>query len=122
MIYDKILKRQFNKITVEECVPFTTGRFPPGYSQFDKAGTADDVAHWTSDNCISCNQCASACPHGVIRPFIIDEKIAKGKQTKDGNFVIQISPLDCKGCQVCAHACPKKCIDMRPLDGEIQQQ
>ncbi|CAL6097446.1 Pyruvate-flavodoxin_oxidoreductase 2 [Hexamita inflata] len=121
-VYDKVMKRQFNEISTQDAMPFSSGIFPAGYSKFEKPGTADHVAHWDQTNCIQCNLCASACPHGSIRPFVSQDSQLEGLPCKDGTFRIQVSPLDCRGCQVCAGACPKKCIDMRATETEVIEQ
>mgnify|MGYP001857209481 FL=1 len=36
----------------------------------EKRNIAQNVPCWISENCIECNKCVFACPHGVIRPFI----------------------------------------------------
>ncbi|CAL6045241.1 Pyruvate-flavodoxin_oxidoreductase 2 [Hexamita inflata] len=119
-LFDKINKREFNKISTTDVEQFASGRFPAGYTKYEKPGIADHVAHWNQTDCIQCNICSSACPHGCIRPFVSDE--IEGLDSKQGKFRIQVSPLDCRGCQVCAGACPKKCISMEPLEKEVIEQ
>lgn len=111
-IFDKVLKRKFDQITTEEAMPFSSGRYPAGYSKYEKAGAADKVAHWNKTDCVKCNTCAVMCPHGAIRPFI----------EENDEFKIQVDPLDCRGCNVCAGACPKKCITMEPLHQEVEAE
>ena len=51
-----------------------TGLVPAGTAAFEKRGIATDVPKWTKENCIQCNWCSFVCPHGVIRPFVMEEK------------------------------------------------
>lgn len=109
------------------------GTFPSGLSQFEKRGIAVNVPEWIMERCIQCNQCAYICPHGVIRPFLLDDeelakapdtfitKKASGKAFKDLNYKIQITPLDCTGCGNCADVCPAKgkALIMKPLESQL---
>ena len=111
------------------------GSFEHGTTEFEKRGVGVMVPRWIESNCIQCNQCASVCPHAVIRPFLInDEELAKAPQgvkdkaldakgTKEQKlkFKIQVSPLDCTGCELCAHECPtkEKSLVMVPLQEEM---
>jgi len=111
------------------------GTFPQALSQFEKRGIAVTVPEWDIDNCIQCNQCAYVCPHGVIRPFLLDEnekdkapkgfdsKKALGKDMGDLTFRIQVSVLDCTGCGNCADVCPSKVksLVMKPLASQLDQ-
>jgi len=53
------------------------GTFPSGTSKYEKRGIAVTVPVWIPENCTQCNQCAYACPHAVIRPFLLtNEELA----------------------------------------------
>ena len=111
------------------------GSFEHGTTEYEKRGVGVLVPRWIESNCIQCNQCASVCPHAVIRPFLInDEEMAKAPQgvkdkaldakgTKEEKlkFKIQVSPLDCTGCELCVHECPtkEKSLVMVPLQEEM---
>ena len=110
---------------------YPDGTMPAGTAQYEKRGTANFVPVWNPDNCIQCNQCAFACPHAVIRPFLATEaEMAKapkgiktlkpiGKGLEGLTYSLQISALDCTGCEVCVNQCiaPKgKALQMMPIE------
>ncbi len=110
------------------------GTFPAGTTRFEKRGIAVNVPEWQVENCIQCNQCAYVCPHAAIRPFLMtaDELAAapagttsaKGTGgTKEYQFRIQVSVLDCTGCGNCADVCPSKVksLVMKPLGTQTEQ-
>ncbi|MFP4557420.1 MAG: pyruvate:ferredoxin (flavodoxin) oxidoreductase [Bacteroidales bacterium] len=95
------------------------GTFPAGTTEYEKRGIAVHVPEWIHENCIQCNQCAYVCPHAAIRPFLLTDKelenAPKGTETikgiggtKEYNFRIQVSVLDCTGCGNCIDVCPAK--------------
>ncbi len=96
------------------------GKMVNGSTAYEKRGIAVEVPIWLSENCIQCNQCAFACPHAVIRPFLstkdeTDNSPLKtnalkaiGKDFVDLDYSIQISTLDCTGCNLCVEVCPGK--------------
>lgn len=91
---------------------------PQGTAAFEKRGVATDVPLWNPSQCIQCNQCAFACPHACIRPFLCtEEEVAgapEGAQFLDATgfkgykYHLAISTLDCTGCGVCLTVCPGK--------------
>lgn len=95
------------------------GTLPLGTSAYEKRGIATDLPVWNKDSCLQCNQCSFVCPHGVIRPFLLDEKEAKGAPTEfdtidakgkalEGlKYSIQVSTLDCTSCGCCVASCPR---------------
>ena len=89
------------------------GIFEGGTTRKEKRNIAEQVPKWISENCIECNQCAFSCPHGVIRPFLLDKKDDKVESIpsllpKDKEFTIGINYEECTGCGVCALTCPGK--------------
>ena len=104
-----------------------------GSTAYEKRGIANYVPEWRSENCIQCNQCVFACPHGVIRAFLPDETEAanapdgakmlqaKGKGMEGYKFTIQVSTLDCTECGVCVQVCPTptKSLAMVPIGDEL---
>ncbi len=112
---------------------YESGTMPLGSSAYEKRGIASQVPVWDEKACLQCNRCALVCPHGVIRPYLLDSVEsegapegfamcpAKGGAAKDLMYSIQISALDCTGCGCCAYTCPAKggAIRMRPA-GEAE--
>ena len=114
---------------------YEDGTMDNGGTAFEKRGIANYVPEWIDENCIQCNQCAFACPHAVIRPFLLTEeemanapeglttKKAVGKGLQGLEYKIQISTLDCTGCGVCVQVCPAKtkALAMSPIHEEIEK-
>src|SRR6056297_2641733 len=123
-----------DELPVSTFVGREDGHFPPGLSKYEKRGIAINVPNWLSDKCIQCNQCSLACPHAVIRPFLLDEEEvanapegfetldARGKQLEGLQYKIQVSPYDCTGCGVCADVCPVGALDMKPFAEMVEQE
>lgn len=131
---DKIIKpianRKGNELPTSAFSP--DGRIPTDTTKFEKRGIATTIPCWLSENCIQCNQCSVVCPHGAIKPVLIDEKTKtpKGFKTipalaeQKKKFRIQISPLDCTGCGSCANVCPamKKALEMKKAEEQIEKE
>lgn len=99
------------------------GVFEGGTTRYEKRNIAESVPKWIPENCIECNQCVFSCPHGVIRPFLLDKKEDKvnsipSLMPKDKEFTIGINYEECTGCGVCVQTCPgklgKKALEMVP--------
>ena len=104
---------------------------PSGTAAFEKRGIAADLPKWDFTKCMQCNWCSYVCPHGVIRPFVLNDAEAEGvdgvlnmKGTKDKKFTIAISALDCTGCGSCAQVCParEKALEMIPAETEYMDE
>ncbi|EOI5067309.1 4Fe-4S binding protein, partial [Campylobacter jejuni] len=64
-------------LPVSAFLGYEDGSFEHGTTEYEKRGVGVMVPRWIEANCIQCNQCASVCPHAVIRPFLInDEEMA----------------------------------------------
>ena len=114
---------------------YEDGTLPSGTAAWEKRGIANFVPEWNSENCIQCNQCAFACPHAVVRPFLATEEEmanapegtivlpAIGKGLEGLKYSIQISTLDCTGCEVCVNTCPgkkgEKALKMVPIETAV---
>ncbi len=124
-----------NDLPVSAFIGYEDGHFESGTTEFEKRGVGVMVPRWISSNCIQCNQCASVCPHAVIRPFLIDDAEfsaapqgvkehaidAKGTKEQKLKYKIQVSPLDCTGCELCVQECPskEKSLVMVPIEEEM---
>jgi pyruvate-ferredoxin/flavodoxin oxidoreductase len=110
------------------------GTFPNGTTKYEKRGVAVNVPEWISDNCIQCNQCSYVCPHAAIRPFLLTDEEVKNAPaetqtitgiggTKEYQFRMQVSVLDCTGCGNCADVCPSKtkALVMKPLGTQMAE-
>ncbi|MFA6127758.1 MAG: pyruvate:ferredoxin (flavodoxin) oxidoreductase [Bacteroidales bacterium] len=110
------------------------GTFPSGTTRFEKRGIAVNVPEWQVNTCTQCNQCAYVCPHACIRPFLMTAEelagapagttAAKGTGgTKEYQFRMQVSVLDCTGCGNCADVCPskEKSLIMKPLGTQMEE-
>ena len=97
------------------------GEFASGTSKLEKLDSSDTAPCYNPENCINCNMCSLVCPHGVIRPFLLDEKevldapesVTRHLQDanikdKDYKYTVGISLPDCTGCSLCTEVCPGK--------------
>ena len=94
------------------------GEMITGTTRYAKRGIAVTIPVWQADTCIQCTNCAVACPHAVIRPYLANEdeisnspiKFLEAKNALAKKhakyFAIQPSPFDCTGCGVCVASCP----------------
>ena len=123
------------------------GSIPENVSFKEKRNIAAQVPEWIADKCIGCGQCAFACPHATIRPFLMTpEELAKAQEIADANgveftykdpspayknakadglkFRIQLSPMNCVGCGVCITACPvpDKALKARDVNTQVNQE
>ena len=120
-----------------DAVPVSTflstvnGMIPSGTAAYEKRGIAADLPKWDFTKCMQCNWCSYVCPHGVIRPFVLNDAEAEGvdgvlnmKGTKDKKFTIAISAFDCTGCGSCAQVCParEKALEMIPAETEYMDE
>ena len=128
-ILEPVLAQQGDKLPVS--VMPSAGIFPTATTQYEKRAVALNVPEWIPDKCIQCNECAFACPHATIRPFLLteDEYInapqgyealdAKGKALQGYKYAIRVNTYDCVGCDICSHVCPTDAIEMKPLETQI---
>lgn len=136
-VYMMMTKRLGNELTTSDMLPYKDGSFIPGTANLEKRAISDIVPSWIKDNCIECNQCSFVCPHGVIRPFLLNEEeyqkapeyIKKNCKKAIGNsyyFILAISPKDCTGCGVCLKTCPgkkgMKALETVKLDTSLKEK
>lgn len=120
-LFDIIEKKEGNSLPVSKLSRFVDGTFPGGLSKYDSKNIAKNLPCYNSDNCIMCNKCSFVCPHGVIRPFLLDDnefksmpdylqKYTKDIKIKDKTFkyIIGINFDNCTGCGLCNKVCPGK--------------
>ncbi|MBR2667134.1 MAG: pyruvate:ferredoxin (flavodoxin) oxidoreductase [Oscillospiraceae bacterium] len=105
---------------------YEDGTMPLGTSAYEKRGFSTELPVWDSEKCLQCNLCSYVCPHGVLRPYLLDEAetaaapegfvTVPAKGAKEYRFSLQISALDCTGCGSCQEVCPAKdkAIRVRP--------
>jgi len=117
------------------------GTMPAGTAAYEKRGIAVKVPAWDSEKCIQCNSCAIACPHAVIRPFLLNEaqaaeapkdiKLIPVKGAPAGcdakYYTLAFSNADCTGCGNCVDVClaKDKALSMVPYEEEdttVQKQ
>lgn len=112
-IIKPILNQQGNEIPVSKFK--VDGMMPTDTTKFEKRGIASEIPCWHAESCIQCGRCSVACPHASLRPIIFnkDEKTPSTFTSKkailaDGEYRMQVEPMDCTGCGVCAQVCPMK--------------
>ena len=120
-MYQIIDSMEGDSLPVSSFVKMANGGIEAGTSSYDKRDSSDVVPSYCSENCISCNLCSLVCPHGVIRPYLLNEKevidapdslnnnlINANIKDKDYKFSIGVSTADCTGCGLCSEICPGK--------------
>ena len=123
---EEVIRRlKGDDLPVSSFVDKANGVFEGGNTWREKRDIADRVPCWNSDKCLQCNQCAFVCPHGVIRPFLLDKNDNEVNAVdsifpKDAKYAIGVSYKDCTGCGLCYQTCRgklgSKAIEMVPYD------
>jgi len=123
-----------DSLPVSAFMNYQDAHMEQGSTAYEKRGIANFVPEWQDSTCIQCNACVFACPHAVIRSFIVDEEEqkhlpegakaipAQGRDMGEKKFSIQISTLDCTGCGVCVEVCPtkpKKSLEMKAIGEQL---
>ena len=130
-IFDYMNDLKGDSLKVSDFLNVKDGTFYTSTTKYEKRSIAEFIPVWNKENCIQCNQCALVCPHGVIRPYLLNEEEynnapdsikedvlqAVGTEYK---FKIGISHINCMGCSVCANVCPgkmgNKALTMTPIE------
>ena len=115
-IYEALAHRKGNDLKVSAFEGFEDGSFE--HTEPEMQNISEFVPRWIKENCIQCAMCSLVCPHGVIRPFLLNEeeyekapdyvkercKPALG--APNHYYVIAVSAKNCTGCGVCINTCP----------------
>ena len=132
-LFDMLDAKMGDRLKVSQLERFVDGSFDGGQSCLEKKNYTDMLPCYNKEKCIMCNQCSFVCPHGVIRPFLLnDEELEDApeellKDLKDANlkdqdlkFTIGINLNNCTGCGLCSKVCPgkrgEKAITMKTKD------
>ena len=120
-VFELILSREGNNIPVSKLMDHMDGTFEGGKSKDELKDIAENLPCYDPEKCIMCNQCSFVCPHGVIRPYLLNEEEEKNapeavkKDLQDANikeqllkFTIGTNYNQCTGCGLCAEICPGK--------------
>jgi len=134
-IADVVNAQQGDKLPVSAFKDMADGTIPAGSAAYEKRGVAVVVPEWDAEKCIQCNNCAYACPHAAIRPFLMTaEESAQAPATikrqqgkavlKDFVYTMAVSPADCTGCGNCVDVClaKEKALKMVPYNAEDPEQ
>lgn len=138
-VFEAMVKRKGDSLKTAAFLEKPDGTFPCGTAKKEKRCISDIVPKWITSNCIECNQCSFLCPHGVIRPFLLDEEEYKKSpkyiqercilpthaELKKYHYILGISVADCTGCGLCMEHCPGKkdgkALISSLLDTEIKE-
>ena len=120
-LFEVIDSMDGDSLPVSSFVKMANGQFEAGTSKLDKRNNSDMAPSYCSGNCLNCNLCSLVCPHGVIRPFLLNEKevldapesvtrnlVDANIKDQDLKFTIGVSLADCTGCGLCSEVCPGK--------------
>jgi len=135
-VVETIMKRKGDTLKTSDFLKRADGVFEPGTAATERRYISDIAPDWISMNCTNCNTCSLYCPHGVIRPFILDEeeydsapRSIKERCVKaigmNYYFIISASVADCTGCGICVRNCNgmkgNKALVMDRLDPNEQE-
>ena len=120
-LFEVIDSMEGDSLPVSSFVKLSNGEFEAGTSKLDKRDSSEMAPCYDPSNCINCNMCSLVCPHGVIRPFLLDEKevldapdsvqrhlVDANIKDHDLKFTVGVSLPDCTGCSLCSEVCPGK--------------
>ena len=119
-IEEAILDRKGEMLPVSSFMDYKDGAAQAGFT--DKNAISTIVPRWNKEACLECNQCSFVCPHGVIRPYLLNEEEYEAapnyikerckkpllKSLQNYYFVIGIAINNCTGCTLCMKTCPNR--------------
>ena len=115
-IYEALSHRKGNDLAVSYFIDYADGSFE--HTEPEMQNIAEFVPKWVNENCIQCAMCSLVCPHGVIRPFLLnEEEYSKAPEfikerckpafgAPNHYYIIAVSAKNCTGCGVCINTCP----------------
>ena len=126
-VFEQTTNLKGNTLKVSDFLPYKDGSYQAGTTQREQRGIAETTPHWNNNTCIQCNQCSFVCPHGVIRPFLLNQeeydnapesvkKIAVDAIGSDYKYVLNVSYKNCTGCGLCAATCPTGSLAMKKFE------
>ena len=115
-IYDALSHRKGNELKVSDFKGYEDGSFV--HMEPEMQNIAEYVPEYIKENCIQCSMCSLVCPHGVIRPFLLNadeyeqapdyvkERCKPATGANGYYYIIGVSAKNCTGCGVCINTCP----------------
>ena len=129
-VFEVMTSKEGNSLKVSELMNYVDGTFEGNKSSLEKRDVAEQLPCYDKENCIMCNMCSFVCPHGVIRPFLLNKEeedaapnsvkkdLLDSKINDDLKYTVGASLPDCTGCGLCSNICPgkkgQKAITMSP--------
>ncbi len=130
-IFEIIDSKEGDTLPVSAFTTKPDGTTAPGLSRIEKRKVSDVAPCFLSENCIQCNLCSFVCPHGVIRPYLLNQeevdqapdKVKENLLDAVGSaykYTIGVASDHCTGCSLCEQICPgkkgNKALTMKPID------
>lgn len=118
-VFEIIDSKEGDSLPVSAFINKPDGTTAPGLSKIEKRKITDIAPCFLKENCIECNLCSFVCPHGVIRPYLLNEKEVGNSPEKvkenvipaigsEHKFTIGVASDHCTGCSLCEQVCPGK--------------
>ena len=130
-VFEIIDSKEGDTLPVSAFTAQPDGTTAPGLSRIEKRKVSDVAPCFLSENCIQCNLCSFVCPHGVIRPYLLDQKEVEQAPNRvkenlldavgsDYKYTIGVASDHCTGCSLCEQICPgkkgNKALTMKPIE------
>lgn len=118
-VFEIIDSKEGDTLPVSAFINKPDGTTAPGLSRIEKRKITDIAPCFIKENCIECNLCSFVCPHGVIRPYLLDEEEVKNAPVSvkenlldavgsENKYTIGVAVDHCTGCSLCEQICPGK--------------